>query len=272
MLSMSKPKRFPVRTGCILLLGLYTTTILVSTAFAQTVDENVVIVANGNLLTMNPNQPTASAMALKDGKIIEVGDLAAVKKAAGKSYEYVDLEGKTVVPGFIESHEHMMQYGATLSFLDITPFVCPSVQDALQKLKQQGKPDGDGWIYAWAADPTLYTDKRAPTRRELDELFPDTPVFIFHMSGHGAYVNSKALELAGVTKDTPNPKGGEFEKDEHGELTGYLKGMPAWLMVGKLPPFNQATITNSANLHARHGFTTTTELAIVNSNMLILLE
>jgi len=269
---MRNLNNFTVLTECILLLGFYLASILVSTASAQTVDENVVIVANGNILTMNPSQPTASAMAMKDGKIIEVGDLAAVKKAAGKSYEYVDLEGKTVVPGFIESHDHMVQYGATLTFLDITPFVCPTLKGALEKLKRQGKPDEDGWIYAWAADPTLYKEKRGPSRKELDKLFPDLPVFIFHMSGHGAYVNSKALEIAGVTKDTLSPMGGEFEKDENGDLTGYLKGMPAWLEVGKIPPFTKESTMNSANLHARNGFTTTTELAIMNSNMLNLLE
>ncbi len=272
MLSMSKLKFFTLLMGCILLFCFYTTIILVSTVFAQTVDENVVIVANGNILTMNPDQPTASAMAIEDGKIIEVGDLATVKKAAGKSYEYVDLERKTVVPGFIESHNHMVQYGGTLTFLDITPFVCPTLKEALHKLKQQGIPDEDGWLYAWAADPTLYKEKRAPSRQELDELFPDVPVFIFHMSGHGAYVNSKTLKIAGVTKDTPNPIGGEFEKDENGELTGYLKGMPAWLKVGKLPAVNTETILSSAKVYARNGFTTTTELAIVNSHMLNLLE
>ena len=123
-------------TECILLSGLCAITIFVSTAFTQTVDEDVVIVANGNILTMNPNQPTASAMAFKEGKILEVGDLAAVKKAAGKSYEYVDLEGKTIVPGFIESHEHIVQYGATMAFLNITPFVCPTLKEALEKLKE----------------------------------------------------------------------------------------------------------------------------------------
>ena len=272
MQKTTKKQLLPIRLRLVSLSGLCAITILVSTAIAQAVDEDVVIVANGNILTMNPNQPTASAMAFKEGKILEVGDLAAMKKAAGKSYEYVDLQGKTVLPGFIESHEHMVQYGATLTFLDITPFACPTLKEALHKLRQQGVPDEDGWIYAWAADPTLYKEKRGPSRRELDELFPDTPVFIFHMSGHGAYVNSKALEIAGVTKDTPNPTGGTFEKDENGELTGYLNGMPAWLMVGKLPPMNIETVMNSANLHASHGFTSTTELAIMNSNMLNLLE
>jgi len=272
MLKTISPIHSKVPAGCFMLLGLLMAFVFVSTTLAETADKDVVILANGNILTMNPGQPTASAMAIKEGKIIAVGDLSVVKKVAGKSYEYVDLESKTVVPGFIESHDHMVQYGATLSFLDITPFACPTLKEALQKLKQQGKPDQDGWIYAWAADPTLYKEKRAPTRRQLDELFPDTPVFIFHMSGHGAYVNSKALALAGVTKATPNPQGGEFEKDADGELTGYLNGMPAWLKVGKLPPFSKQTITKSGNVHARHGFTATTELAIMNSNMLDLLE
>lgn len=235
-------------------------------------DEEIIIVANANILTMNTDQPTASAMAIKDGKIISVGDLATVKKASGPSYEYVDLEGKTVVPGFIESHDHMVQYGATLEFLDITPFTCPTLKEALHKLKQQGKPDEDGWIYAWAIDQTLYAEKRGPTIKELDEIFPDIPVFIYHMSGHAAYANSKALEAAGITRDTPDPMGGTFEKDEDGELTGYLNGQPAFFMVGKLPSLTRETTLNSANFHAEQGFTTTTELAIMHPNMLNLLE
>lgn len=239
----------------------------------QTVgDKDVVIIANANILTMNPDQPNAEAMAFKDGKIIAVGDLKSVKKVAGDSYEYYDLEGATVTPGFIETHDHMVQYGGTLDYLDITPFVCPTLKEALAKLKKYGQPDEDGWIYAWAVDQTLYEEKRGPTRKELDELFPDTPVFIFHMSGHGAYANSKALEIAGITKDTPNPQGGEFEKDENGEFTGYLKGMPAWMMVGKFPPVNKETTLKSGELHASYGFTTVSELAIMNSMMFQLLE
>lgn len=248
------------------------TTVSQNNNVTGSVDKDVVIAANGNILTMNTDQPTASAMAVKGGTIMAIGDLAAVKKAVGKSYEYVDLEGKTVVPGFIETHDHIVQYGAVLEYLDITPFVCPTLKEALHKLKQQGKPDDEGWIYAWAVDQTLYEEKRGPSIQELDELFPDIPVCVFHMSGHAAYVNSKALELAGVTKDTPNPPGGTFEKDEKGELTGYLNGMPAWMMVGKMPALTKETIMNSANYHAAQGFTAATELAMMNSNMLNMME
>jgi predicted amidohydrolase YtcJ len=268
----TKKQLLPRRLRLVSLSGLCAIIIVVSTAFAQTVDEDIVIVANGNILTMNSNQPTASAMAVKDGKIIAVGNLAAVKKIAGKSYEYIDLEGHTVVPGFIESHDHIILYGSVLTLLDISPYVTPSLKDALHKLKTEGKPDEDGWIYGFGADATLYTEKRGPTIQELDELFPDRPVCIPHLSGHAAYVNSKALEAKGVTKDTPNPKGGEFEKDKNGELTGYLKGMPAWTMVGKLPPSTKATALNSARLHAKRGFTSVTELAILAPRMAMLME
>jgi predicted amidohydrolase YtcJ len=238
----------------------------------DTLDHDVVIVANAHILTMNNEQPTASAMAFQDGKILAVGDLSSVKKVAGTDYEYHDLEGKTVVPGFIESHDHIVQYGGALEYLDITPFTCPTLKEAMQKLKELGKPNEDGWITAWAVDQTLYAEKRGPTIQELDELFPDVPVFIFHMSGHGAYANSKAFEAAGVTKDTPDPVGGTIEKDENGELTGYLNGMPAWMLVGEMPAISVETTMNSAKYHARHGFTTATELALMNSNMLNLLE
>jgi predicted amidohydrolase YtcJ len=217
---------------------------------------------------MNPDQPLAEAMAVERGRIVAVGSLAEVEAVVGDKCEFYDLNGATVVPGFIETHDHLVQYGGALSYLDITPFTCPSLAEALAKLKAQGEPNAEGWIYAWAADQTLYTEKRGPTRQELDELFPDTPVFIFHMSGHGAYVNSRALEAAGVTKDTPDPPGGTLEKDDNGELTGYLNGMPAWLMVGKMPAVTKASTFHSAEVHAQQGFTTVSELSIMNSGLL----
>ena len=243
-----------------------------ASAATEYADQDPVILANGTILTMNAVQPTASAMAVKEGKIIAVGDLAAVKKVVGKSYEYIDLEGDTVVPGFIESHDHVALYGSVLQLLDISPFVTPSLKEALHKLKTDAKLDKEGWIYAFGADQTLYTERRGPTRQELDELFPDHPVLIVHLSGHGAFVNSKAFEIAGVTKDTPNPKGGEFAKDDKGELSGYINGMPAWLKVGKLPQTSKESILQSANLHASRGFTSVTELAIMSSEMAMLLE
>jgi len=114
MSSMAKPRLVTVLAEYVLPLGFLSTTLLVPTACVQTRDEgdegheDVLIVANGNILTMNPGQPTASAMAFQDRKIVAVGDLAGVKQTVGTSYEYVDLDGRTVVPGFIESHDHLV--------------------------------------------------------------------------------------------------------------------------------------------------------------------
>jgi predicted amidohydrolase YtcJ len=259
-----------ILTGIIIIVC--STIILVSASLSKTVDTDMYLLANGNILTMNPDQPTASAMAVKEGKIIAVGDLDAVKKAAGNSYEYIDFEGKTVVPGFIETHDHIVLYGSVLKLLDISPFVTPSLKEALEKFKAEGKPDKDGYMYAFGADQTLYTEKRGPTIKELDELFPDRPAIIPHLSGHGAFANSKAFEAAGITKDTPNPQGGFFEKDKNGELTGYISGMPAWTKVGKLPPSTKETVLQSAELHASRGFTTVTELAILDPKMAVFME
>ena len=190
-----------VLVGLLSFIGPLWASVPVPTELAAGVDESPVIVANGSILTMNPDQPTASAMGVKDGKFAAVGDLAAVKKAVGNSYEYIDLESKTVVPGFIESHDHVVLYGSVLGLLDVSPFVTPSLEEALQKLKTEGKPEKNGWIYAFGADQTLYTEKRGPTRQELDELFPDRPALIVHLSGHAAFANSKAFEAAGVTKN-----------------------------------------------------------------------
>jgi predicted amidohydrolase YtcJ len=271
MLKMINLKLSKILAGWIS-VGFYLTAMIVSTTLAQSFDEDVVMLANGNILTMNPDQPTASAMAVKHGKIIAVGDLDAVKKEAGNSYEYIDFEGKTVVPGFIESHDHIVMYGSVLQLLDVLPFVTPSLKEALQKMKTESKPDKDGWIYAFGADQTLYTEKRGPTLQELDELFPDRPAIIVHLSGHAAFANSRALEAAGVTKATPNPQGGEFEKDKNGELTGYIKGMPAWMKIGKIPPSTKETVLQSAELHASRGFTTVTELAILDPKMAVFME
>ncbi len=244
---------------------------LLAAGLACAGDPDISIYARGHILTMDPSNPAAEAMAVQDGRILAIGSLADVKRAAGADYEYHDLENRTVTPGFIESHDHMILHGATLGLPDISPFVHKRLEDALEAL-QHVRPGPDGWVKAWAIDPTLYEERRGPTLAELDDLFPATPVVIWHMSGHGAYVNSAALERAGITAETPAPKGGEFEKDGDGNFTGYLKGMPAWMQVTTLPPATVEVIRTSGLHRAARGFTTVTELAFMHSGMLELAE
>lgn len=228
-----------------------------------------VIVANANIITMDGKGTRANAMAWRNGRILAVGDEATVKKAVQGRYKYYDLAGHTVVPGFIESHEHMMMQGGLLPWADLTPATTRNRAEALEKLRRQ-KPDKDGWILGFGVEPLLYEGEEGqPTWREsLDQVSKDMPVFVIHNSGHAAYANSKAFELAGITKDTPNPKGGEFLKDANGELEGYINGQPAWTQIHGFPAVQRETTWQSAEVRARVGITTASELAIMSSRYL----
>ena len=228
-----------------------------------------VLVANANILTMDGKGTRASAMAYRDGRILAVGDEATVKQAVKGDYQYVDLNGQTVVPGFIESHEHMMMQGGLLPWADLTPATTRNREQALEKLRRQ-KPDQDGWILGFGVEPLLYEGEAGqPTWREsLDQVSKNIPVFVIHNSGHAAYANSKAFELAGISRDTPNPKGGEFLKDENGELEGYINGQPAWTQIHGFPAVSRETTWHSAEVRARVGITTASELAIMSSRYL----
>ena len=106
----------------------------------------------------------------------------------------------------------------------------------------------------------------------MDEFFPDTPIIIWHTSGHGGYTNTKGFEKKGITKDTPNPTGGEFAKDENGELNGFLRGESAFHSVGHFPEINLETNMDSAKFHARNGFTTASEEGITSPFALKLMQ
>ncbi len=251
--------RFVLRGIAVLLAGIC----CASPLPAQGVSEAVVI-ANANIITMDGRNSRATAMAYKDGRILAVGDEATVKKAAQGRYKYYDLAGQTVVPGFIESHEHMMMQGGLLPWADLTPATTRNRDEALEKLRHQ-PPDEDGWILGFGVEPLLYQGEAGrPTWREsLDEVSTELPVFVVHNSGHAAYANSKAFELAGITKDTPDPKGGEFLKDRNGELEGYINGQPAWTQVHGFPEVSRDTTLQAAEVRARVGITTASELAIM---------
>lgn len=122
---------------------------------------DVVVLGNANILTMNPGQPNATAMATKGDKILAVGDLDEVKKAVGKDFEYVDLKGATVTPGFIESHEHLAYFSGTLGMVDVSPLVATSLKEVLALIKKGNKPDNDGWINFFYIDPAQESIEKA---------------------------------------------------------------------------------------------------------------
>jgi predicted amidohydrolase YtcJ len=177
------------------------------------------IIRGGVIVTVNPAQPAAEAVAIKGGRIVAVGSEADVMKHKGAATEVTDLAGKTLVPGFIDGHSHFfslvdVQTQALCASPPAGP--CKSVADviaALEKIRERRKIGPGKFVIGFGYDPELLAEKRAPTKQELDAAFPDNPVILVHVSGHGAMLNSKALASYGVTAATPTPAGGVIGRE-----------------------------------------------------------
>jgi predicted amidohydrolase YtcJ len=148
----------------------------------------------------------------------------------------INLDGKTVIPGFIDTHIHIADFGRTLTWLDLKNV--NSIKTLQDKIKQKAQATPKGkWILGSGWNQDNLKEKRAPTKHDLDEASPDNPVTLYHQLGRTCTVNSKALELAGVTKETTSPKDGTIDKNpETGEPTGILHGNATDLIWNKIPP------------------------------------
>jgi len=178
----------------------------------------------GNVITMDPRNRRAEAVAVKDGRFLKAGPDEEIKVLAGRNTGVVALKGRTVTPGFIDSHQHLFEFGTNLLQLDCSPKKCRSITDIQQVVlrETQRKPPGE-WIRGVGYDDTKTIDSRSLNRRDLDEIAPNHPVFIQQVSGHWAVVNSRALKAGGVTENASNPKGGSYGRDpQSGQLNGIL--------------------------------------------------
>jgi hypothetical protein len=183
-----------------------------------------VILTGGNVITMDSGKPVAQAVAIKDGRFLKVGRDPEVKAFAGSRTKKIDLKGKTVTPGFIDSHQHLSQVGTDLLQMDCHAVVCKSIAQIQQAVLRQTRRKLPGqWIRGVGYDDTKTTDKRILNRWDLDEVAPEHPVFIQHISGHWAVTNTKGLETGGVREDAPDPRGGVYGRDpQTGKLNGIL--------------------------------------------------
>jgi predicted amidohydrolase YtcJ len=209
-----------------------------------------VALINANVITMNPSQPRAEAVAVKSGKIIAVGGNREIRQLCGDNTKTIDFDGKTVLPGFVESHNHVSANSHIVLQVDCTDRNNKSIKDILEKVAERAKTQEPGtWIEGYGFDNTLLEEQRWINRWELDEVAPDHPVHLWHISGHFTAVNSKALEMAGIDRDTPNPEGGEIVRDENGEATGILAEPPAQLLALRLiPPKTVAECTEGLRI------------------------
>ncbi len=229
--------------------------------------DEITLIVNADIVTVDDAQPSAEAMAIHGDRIIAIGTEAKVREAISGYGRLMDLHGRTIIPGLFETHDHLYMSSATTTLADVSPFTTPTLAGALEKISNV-EPDEDGWIMAFGADQTLYEERQGPTRDLLDPLFPDTPVIVFHLSGHAAFMNSEALRQSGLDETTPDPPGGFYEKDANGLLTGFLSGQPAFLPFKSYPSSNRASAIAASQTRAAKGITTASEFAIMDASVL----
>lgn len=199
---------------------------------AQTKQKISLLLTNGKIFTADENYSTAEAVAVDGEKIIAVGTTKDLR-AKYQAVREIDLQGKLVTPGFNDAHVHFLRGALALLNVNLTDAKTLSEAQARVAAKvKETKPNG--WITGRGWDHTLWNNK-FPTRTDLDAVAPNNPVFLVRVDGHVGWANSAAMKLAGITKDTKSPEGGEIEKDANGEPTGILKET-AQSLVGKFVP------------------------------------
>ncbi|MDA1127871.1 MAG: amidohydrolase [Chloroflexi bacterium] len=188
------------------------------------------ILINANVLTIDPSQPRAEAVAVAGQRIVAVGDNDEIKRLAGPDTHLIDGRGSTLLPGFIDSHIHLLSLARTTQELDCRPDKASSIESIAHRVFEWARivPPGE-WVRCFGYDDLALDESRHPTRHDLDHISPRHPVRLDHRSGHATVLNSLGLQMAGINADTPDPVEGVIERDADGQHTGVLFEMSAFL-------------------------------------------
>lgn len=226
------------------------------------------IVVNAKVYTVDANLPQAEAFAITADSFVAVGSTSNIRALAGPNTEIIDADGMTILPGFIDCHVHARGETLLYDVLVGNPFEVEfvSIESIIDKLraKAQTLPPGT-WVEGYFFDDTKLTDGRELTRRDLDQVSLEHPVLVQHRGGHTSYYNTKAFEMASISRNTPNPMGGTFDKDREGQLSGRVTDRARYPMrqIGLRPSFSeeeQAVRSRAGMAHiskqfARYGLT-----------------
>lgn len=213
-------------------------------ATAQVAD---LVVTGARIYTVNPAQPTASSLAVKDGRILAVGDN--LQAHVGASTQVIDAAGAAVIPGLIDSHVHLAGLGQALEILDLRE--ASSIEEIARQVREAAAKAKPGeWIRGRGWDQTRWPGKEFPDRNYLSEAAPDHPVYLTRVDGHAAWVNGKALSLAGVDEATAHPQGGRIVRDSQGKNTGILIDRAMGLVSRHIPDATQEQLERRLKLAA----------------------
>jgi len=227
---------------------------------------------NGKIVTLNQRDEIAQAVSVRDGKIVVVGSTKNVLEMAGKNTTVIDLQGKTAVPGFVESHCHPSLAGPMLCF-EVDARTATSIDEIVNMLREKASklPKGK-WVKGMGYDDQKLKEKRHPTRYDLDKASTNHPVYLTRTDGHLAVANSVALQLAKITRDTPDPDGGRFDREPHtGEPNGVLREKAQTLIKPLIPPYSieeiKEGLVSAFDQLAGWGITSFHDAAVVHDSM-----
>ena len=223
---------------------------------------------NGDIITMQGDSPEyVEALVVRDGKIVYTGESAEAMMKAGKGHTMIDLEGNTLVPGFIDGHAHFGAFSAQAIGAQILPPPdanannIPTLINILKDWNTEENRALTGWIFGVGFDDSVLDEKRFPTKHDLDQVSTEFPIMIIHISGHFAVVNSKGLELLNINSETKDPEGGIIRRENGNEPNGVLEELAGIPYYGKaLTPVTDEAAKRffdaGQNMALSYGYTT----------------
>jgi predicted amidohydrolase YtcJ len=231
----------------------------------QQLERPDLLLINGHIITENPKQPVAEAIAIRQDRIEWVGSNQDASKLFAKEVHRLDLHGATVLPGIIDSHTHLMELGKSLLRLNLKDV--PNEQEAVERVKKQVASAKPGeWVLGWGWDEGKWASAY-PDNQALSSVSPENPVYLTGLHGFASWANKKALALAGIGKDTADPENGKIVHDpKTGEPTGILLNRAQELVEKRIPPMSLEQVKKAIELAAqecvRNGLTSVHEARV----------